>query len=254
MTRKPLAVQIYTLRNDLANDVPGTLQAVADIGYNGVELWFAKWPPADELKAILDDTGLQPAGAHVSFLELRDNLDAVIAYHRAVGNADLAIPFLSEDLRGTSEAWHERVVEFAQIGARCRDAGMRLSYHNHAMEFQEFVDGVEAHDFIFSQVDSNVLKAQLDTYFITSVGKDPVAYLERYSGRVPLLHVKELGTVDGRQDTVEVGRGVLNWPAILEAAESAGVEWYIVEQDRQTRPALESIAMSYEYLRGLGLG
>jgi len=254
MSGKPLAVQIYTLRKELAEDIPGTLQAVADIGYNGIELWFATWPPASELKAILDDTGLQPAGAHVSYLELRDNLDGLIAYHRAVGNTDLAIPFLSEDLRGSSQAWKARVAEFAEIGARCRDAGMRLSYHNHAMEFQELVDGVEAHDFIFSQVDSDVLKAQLDTYFITAVGKDPVAYLKRYSGRVPLLHVKELGMVDGRPDTVEVGQGVLDWPAILQAADGAGVEWYIVEQDRQARPALESIAMSYEYLKECGLG
>lgn len=254
MTGKQLAVQIYTLRKELADDVPGTLQAVADIGYDGIELWFANWPPAMELKAILDDTGLRPAGAHVAYLGLRDNLNAVINYHRSVGNRDLTIPFLAENLRGSADAWHARVVEFAEIGQRCRDAGMRLSYHNHAMEFQELVDGVEAHDFIFSEVDSDVLKAQLDTYFITAMGKDPVAYLRRYSGRVPLLHVKELGTVDGREDTVEVGQGVLDWPAILEVAEGAGVEWYIVEQDRQTRPALESIAMSYQYLRGLGLG
>jgi sugar phosphate isomerase/epimerase len=129
---------------------------------------------------------------------------------------------------------------------------MRLSYHNHAVEFEEFVDGVEAHDFILSEVGGDVLQAQLDTYFIAAVGKDPVEYIERYSGRVPLLHIKELGVVDGKQMTVEIGQGELDWDGILKAADGAGVEWTIVEQNCQVHPALESVAMSYAYLREHG--
>lgn len=252
MPGKALAVQLWTLRNEITEDLPGTLRRVAEIGYDGVELWFAQWPPPEELKAMLDDNGLVPAGAHVPYLELRDNLDAVIAYHHAVRNTDLAIPVLPEHLRGTSEAWRERVGEIAEIGSRCRDGGLRLSYHNHAIEFEEFVDGVEAHDFIFGEVSSDALQAQLDTYFIAAMDKDPVAYIQRYSGRVPLLHVKDLGYVDGRQATVEIGEGELDWDAILPAAETAGVEWTIVEQNCQVHPALESIAISYAFLKERG--
>ena len=250
----PLAVQLWTLRDEIAQDLPGTLQRVAEIGYEGIELWFGQWPAVDELVAILDDTGLRPVSAHVPYLELRDNLDAVIAYHRALGNGDLTIPIIPGDLRGTAEAWHRRVEEIARIGQRCREAGMRLSYHNHTVEFEEFVDGADAHDFIFSQVGSDVLQAQLDTYFIAAVGKDPVAYIGRYSGRVPLLHIKDLARVDGGTMTVEIGQGELDWDGILSAAEDAGVEWTIVEQNCEVHPALESIAMSYAYLKARGFG
>ena len=254
MSGKPLAVQLWTLRNEIAEDLAGTLRQAADIGYDGVELWFARWPPADELRAILEDTNLRPPGAHVPYVELRDNLNAVVTYHRAVGNRDLAIPIIPGELRGTAEAWRQRVGEIGRIGGRCREAGMRLSYHNHAVEFEEFVDGVEAHDFIFSQVGSDVLQAQLDTYFFAAVGKDPVEYIHRYSGRMPLLHVKDLARVHGRTMTVEIGRGELDWDGIFSAAENAGVEWTIVEQNCQVYPALESIAMSYVYLKERGFG
>jgi sugar phosphate isomerase/epimerase len=251
MSRKPAAVQLWTLRQEIAADLPAALRRVAEIGYQGVEAWFANWPPAEALKAALADSGLKVVGAHVPFVELRDGFDAVAAYHRALGNSDVAIPMIPEELRRGEDDWKLRVEEIAAIARRCKEAGLRLSYHNHAMEFEETVGGVDAHDYIFATVGSDLLKAELDTYFIKHVGKDPAEYIRRYAGRGPLLHLKD-ESKDPRFANTEVGSGTVDWDAVLSAAESAGVEWYIVEQNSQGMGALESIAVSYEFLRSRG--
>jgi sugar phosphate isomerase/epimerase len=248
MSRMPVAVQLWTLRDEIAKDLPGTLRQVAEIGYAGVELWFQEFPPVDELGKILEDCNLKAVSAHVPFVQLRDGFESVVHYHRALGNTDLAIPIIPEDLRKTEDDWKQRVEEIVAIARRCKDAGLRLSYHNHAVEFEETVDGIEAHDYIFSTVDADLLQAQLDTYFIAEVGKDPAAYIRRYSGRVPLLHIKEKSKTPERNKQAEIGHGVIDWDAVFAAAEEAGVEWYIVEQDWGVYPALESIKISFDYL------
>lgn len=253
MTKKPVAVQLWTVRREMASDLAGTLARIAETGYAGVELWFQEAPPVAELKAILDDTGLKAMGAHVPYLQLRDQFDAVAEYHAALGNTDLAIPIIPADLRQSAENWRKRVVEIAEIGRKARDAGFRLSYHNHSVELEEMVDGQEAHDFIFESVDADLLKAELDTFFFAEMGKDPVAYIRRYSGRAPLLHVKELSKTPEVSRSTELGQGVIDWDGVFAAAEDAGVEWYIVEQNCEQLPALESIRVNLDFLRSKGV-
>jgi hypothetical protein len=139
MSKKPVGVQLWTLRKEIAGDLAGTLAKVAEIGYAGVELWFPTWPDVAVLKAALKASGLRVAGAHVPFVDLRDRFDQVAAYHREIGNRDLVIPFLPQELRDSDAAWHQRIAEIGQIAVACRDAGFRLSYHNHAFEFTDRV-------------------------------------------------------------------------------------------------------------------
>jgi sugar phosphate isomerase/epimerase len=181
-------------------------------------------------------------------LDLRDDFDVVAAYHTALENKDLVIPVIPGDLRQTEDDWRERIDEIEAIAERCRAAGFRLSYHNHAIEFENYVDGDEVHDVIFRQVEAALLDVELDTYFVKTMGKDPVAYIERYPGRLPLLHAKEAPLPGSERSNPEVGQGSIDWPAIVEASEQAGVEWIIVEQNCTDRPALDSVAASYRYL------
>jgi len=252
MIKKPVAVQMWTVRKEMAEDLAGTLARIAEIGYAGVELWFPEFPPVVDLKALLVDTGLKAMGAHVPYLQLRDNFSAVAEYHQALGNTDLAIPIIPADLRQSSENWHKRIPEIAEIARKAKNAGFRFSYHNHAVEFQETVDGQEAHDVIFESIGADLLKAELDTFFIAQMDKDPVAYINRYSGRVPLLHLKEKSGTPEISEGTEIGQGVIDWDSVFAAAEAAGVEWYIVEQNCEGLPALESIRVSFEYLRSKG--
>ena len=252
MSTKPVAVQLWTLRQEIAEDLPGTLRQVADIGYAGIEAWFPTWPPAGELKSIAEDSGLEIISAHVPFLELRDGLAGVAEYHRQLGNTALAIPNIPADLRAGADDWKRRVEEIAGIAAGCKQAGLRLSYHNHAVEFEDSIDGVDVHDYIFANVPADLLAAQLDTFFIADVGRDPAGYIRRYAGRGPLLHIKDRSTNLDAANT-EIGRGTIDWDAVFAAADAAGVEWYIVEQNCQEYPALESIRMSYEYLSSCGV-
>jgi sugar phosphate isomerase/epimerase len=239
---------LWTLREEISTDLAGTLVRVAEIGYRGVELWFPTYPPADQLRAVLDEAGLQPIGAHVPYLDLRDDFDRVADYHQALGNGDLVIPVIPANLRRGEADWKERVIEIEAIARRCREAGFRFSYHNHGMELEETVDGARVHDTIFSSVPADLLKAEIDTYFYAVAGLDPAAAIRRYAGRVPLLHLKDRA-IPPAQGTVEIGQGTIDWDAVLAAADAAGVEWLTVEQNCQEHPPLESIRMSLEFLR-----
>jgi sugar phosphate isomerase/epimerase len=253
MNKKPVALQLWTVRNELAADVPGTLRRVAEIGYTGVELWFAQWPAAGDLKATLSACGLQAIGAHVAFLELRDNFPAVAEYHHTIGNTDVAIPMLPADLRQNEDDWRRRVDEIRQIAERCKAEGLRLSYHNHAMEFTDKVAGQEVHDYLFESIGPDLLQVELDTHFLSALGKDPAAYIRRYAGRLPLLHLKETATARQTGQNPELGQGIIDWDAVFAAADQAGVEWYIVEQNCQTHPALTSVRMNLDFLRSRGV-
>lgn len=253
MTKKPVAVQLWTLRDEIAEDLPGTLAKVSDIGYDGVELWFRTYPPVAELKQMLKDCDLVPISAHVPYLDLRDHLEDVAAYHKELGNTNLTIPIIPGELRQTPEDWKRRVSEIEVIAHRCKELGCQLGYHNHTVEFESQVDGVDAHDYIFANVAPDLLKVQLDTYFIAAVDKDPVAYIQRYSGRMPLLHLKEKSKTPERNQNAEIGSGVIDWDAVFSAAEDAGVAWYIVEQNCEVYPAIQSVRMSYDYLVSKGV-
>jgi sugar phosphate isomerase/epimerase len=160
---------------------------------------------------------------------------------------------LPQELRDSDAAWGQRIAEIGKIAVACHDAGFRLSYHNHAFEFTDRVGGHEAHDAIFASVSPDLLKAELDTFFIQDVGKDPAAYIRRYAGRLPLLHLKEKAKPSAGTQNAEVGDGIIDWDAVFAAAEGAGVEWYLVEQNCEAFPALQSIGMSLDFLRRRGV-
>jgi sugar phosphate isomerase/epimerase len=243
----PVALQPYTVRDELARDYLGTLSRIAEIGYQGVELGP---PPAgvsiDALKQHLERIGLRVIGAHAPLQQLTDELDALVAYLREVGGSYLALSHRF----GSRQDVLEAARQFNQIGGRCRERGVQFLYHNHNWEFTRF-DGEYAYDILLGATDPELVKMELDTYWVQRGGADPVAYLRRLHGRCPLLHVKDMEP-GAEQFFAEVGEGVLDWGAILKEAEAAGTEWLVVEQDRCRRPALESIAISYRNLQAMG--
>ena len=249
----PVGVQLWTLRQETAQDLPGTLQQVAKIGYQGCELWFQKWPSAKELKKVLADTGLKTSSAHVALTDLLADFNKLADYHREIGNSTLVVPFINNFDKLSADDWAKRVEEIRQVARLATAGGFRFLYHNHAFEFQLKVGDKEIHDLIFESIDPKLLQAEIDVFFVADVGRDPAAMLKKYTGRVKMVHLKEKSKPGEKAANTELGRGTIDWPSVFAAAEAAGVEWYLVEQNCENRSALESIRISFDYLKSQGI-
>ncbi|CAA9550550.1 MAG: Sugar or sugar phosphate isomerase/epimerase/dehydrotase [uncultured Thermomicrobiales bacterium] len=239
-----VALQAYTVREELAVDYLGTLTAIAEIGYEGVELGP---PPAEislvECKDHMTQIGLQVVGSHAGLQQLTDDLGAQVDYLHTMGGRYLGLSHRFASRQDVLEA----AKRFNEIGDACRDAGIQLLYHNHNWEFTKF-DGQVAYDLLLDATDPALVKMELDTYWVQRAGEDPVDYLNRLRGRCPLLHIKDMEAGE-EQFFAEVGEGVLDWDAIFQAADAAGTQWLVVEQDQCRRPVFESIAISYRNLQ-----
>ncbi|MBB6734273.1 sugar phosphate isomerase/epimerase family protein [Cohnella zeiphila] len=249
MKRFPIAVQPYTVREALSRDYVGTLEKIAAIGYKGIELG----PPPqgtmslDEQKALLDRLGLQVIGTHASFDNLDVDFEPLFDYLDRTGGRYVTVSMKFE----SRDDVLRKAERMSRIGERCRARGATFLYHNHDWEFQRY-DGDYALDLILRETDPELVKLELDTYWVRKGGEDPVAFMGKLAGRCPLLHIKDMEAGE-EQFFAEIGEGILDFPAIAEAAERIGTEWLVVEQDLCRRDPLDSLAISYRNLTKLGL-
>lgn len=252
MPHIPVGVQLYTLREDCAKDFGGTLRAVADQGYAGVELAGTYDLSVKELKMLLEENNLEVAGSHAPLEDLQTRLAEIADYNLRIGNTRIVCPYLPVEFREQGGDGYRRVAEILdEVGGKLRAQGLSLSYHNHSFEFGQEGDEYFL-DILFEATSPNHLLAELDTYWIQHGGADPVDYLLRYSGRTDLLHIKDMADDEARS-FAEVGAGILDWDAIFKAAEGAGVKWYLVEQDICPGPALDSTKKSFDFLASKGI-
>lgn len=250
MAKPIVALQLYTVRDEMAADYVGTLRKVAAMGYPAVQLGDYGGYSAQELKRILGDLNLKPIGSHVNLDSLEANADKEISYCLEVGTIDVVIPYLAAERRANKDGYLKLAESMNRVGARCQALGARLSYHNHAFEYEK-MDGQYALDILFANTNPELVKWEPDVYWIQFGHEDPASYIRKYAGRVPLIHLKDM--TDGQEPTwAEVGEGILDWPAIFSACEVAGAEAYIVEQDRCKGSSLDSSALSLGHLRDWG--
>ena len=251
MANIPVALQMYTVRDESAKDFVGTLRKVAEIGYAGVELAGTGGLSAKELKEVLDDLGLQRAGNHTGMDALRGDLQAAIEFNLEFGNPYVVLPSLPGEWREDGEGFRSACGPLNEVGAACKKNGLTFCYHNHSFEFQKF-DGKYGLDILYEGTDPELVKGEVDTYWVQHGGEDPAAYIRKYAGRCPLIHLKDMEDAPDRAFT-EVGNGILDFEAIFAASEAGGAEWYIVEQDTCKRPSLESARISFENLKKMGI-
>jgi len=247
MSRAPIALQMYTVRDDAARDFAGTLKAVSRIGYEGVELAGNGGLSAGALRTLLTDLNLRIAGSHVSLDQLENSLEAALDYHSELGCSHVVCPWLPESRRGSAQDYRRLGETLTRIGARVAERGMQLCYHNHAFELEQ-LEGKRALDILFETADPKLVQVELDTYWVEFGGASAVDYLRHFAGRVPLVHLKDMAG-DGTRTFAELGQGIMDWSAVLAACREAGARWLIVEQDQCQRPPLESARISLEYLR-----
>ncbi|HVK02296.1 MAG TPA: sugar phosphate isomerase/epimerase [Armatimonadaceae bacterium] len=252
--KPPVALQMYTVRDDASRDFPGTLARIARIGYAAVELGGYPGRDPAEVRRLLDENGLAAAGAHSGIDVLENALPEAIAYVHALGTSFLTCPYLPEERRRTIDDYRAVGRVLRAAGERAADEGVTLSYHHHAFEFEtRGEDGQYGLDALLDAAGPSV-GLELDTFWVAKGGEDPAAYLRRYAGRVHLVHLKDM-TAGVERTFAEVGEGTLDWPAIFAAAEAPGgaVRYYIVEQDHcYGRTPLESAAVSFDHLRAWG--
>lgn len=244
-----IALQTYTVRDEMRADFKGTLRKVAEMGYPAVQLSGTGGMSIAEAKQFVDSLGLRVFGGHFGIEQLEKDLASVLDLARGLGMEYIIVPWMPEELRRDAEGWISVAKRMNAIGKKVVAEGFVFCYHNHSFEFQKF-DGKYGLDLFYENCDPELVQAELDTYWVKHGGEDPAEYIRKYSGRVPLLHLKDMAE-DG--SFAEVGHGILDWEDIFEAAEEGGVKWMAVEQDVCKHPPLESAKMSLEFLKSKGL-
>ncbi len=254
---------LYTLRDAMSEDPKGVLKQVADIGYQYIEAAgyrdgkFYGMEPA-EFKSYLDEIGLTPLSSHHGDVTL-DNADEMIAAAKAAGFTYFVIPIppmghfkvdpgtgamtMSEDLETVTDIINT-------IGKKCAAAGLKCLYHNHDFEFMENANGIVPMDYFLENTDPEQVNFQMDLYWVTKAGADPVAYFEKAPGRFKIWHVKDM---DEQGRFAPVGTGSIDFSRILAQKELSGMEYYFVEQDRTfDQTPMEAVAISHQALGEIG--
>ena len=251
MATIPLALQLYTVRDQASQDFEGTLNQVAEIGYDGVEIaGVTGGMDAPDLKMLLDDLGLKVCGSHTGLEQLESDLTSVVEFNRTLQNPYVVVPFLGEHRRKDGQGWLDTAQAMNAVGTQLKAEGLQLCYHNHSFEFQEF-GGKYGLDLLYDNTNPDTVMAELDTYWVQHGKQDPVAYLQKLSGRVPLVHLKDM-TAGEKPTFAEVGSGIMDFDAIVKAAEGAGTKWFIVEQDTCPGNPMDSARASFRNIKERG--
>ncbi len=242
-----IGVQLYTVRDAMKEDFDGTLAKVAAVGYREVEFagYFDRSPK--DVKASLDRVGLVSPSAHFNNAYLGDQWPGVLESANIIGQQYIVCSSVDEKTRQGPGGWPRIAEMFNHAGEAARKAGIQFGYHNHSFEFTP-VDGKLPYDILLHSTDPNLVKMEMDLYWIVNAGADPLAYFNRYPGRFPLVHVK--GRAKNGDMTEVKADNSIDWKALFAQSEKAGIKHYFVEQDKSDSP-FDSIRTSFSYLHEL---
>jgi len=275
MKKFPIALQVYSVRDDAAADFRGTMEKVKAMGYDGVELAGLYGLSPAEISAVLKEVGLVAISAHVPYAEIIADMQKAIDNYKEIGCTYMAVPYLQENERPGTEGYAAVYENIKKFGALCYANNVTLLYHNHDFEFTKLEDGRYALDYMYETIPSTDLQTELDTCWVKVAGEDPAAYIRKYANRCPIIHLKDFSLIGEKPEQMyeligieseakkvargtfefkPVGYGMQNIPEILEAADESGALWLVVEQDQsKDEPALVAVEKSIKYLKGLGL-
>ena len=269
----PVALQLYTVRDEMQADFEGTIRKVKALGYDGVEFAGLFDKSAAEIKALCDEVGLVPISAHVPLDDMVADPEGVLSVYAEIGCKYVVVPYLTEERRPGTDGWEKTIADIRVCCEKAKALGMTMLYHNHDFEFAK-IDGKYALDILYEAIPADLLQTELDTCWVNVGGEEPAPYVLKYSGRAPVVHLKdfimkgkggklyELIGIDDEDETAEedafsfmpVGSGCQDLPAILDASVKAGAGWVVVEQDRPAKghTPLQSAEIGRENLKKLG--
>ena len=265
-----VGLQLFTVRNEMKENLYATLKQVKAVGYDGVEFAGLFNHTPEEIRDICKDLGLDPISAHVPYADMLADPEGVLGAYKTIGCKFVVVPYLDKKEFTTVENVMVIIKNIEMLCGVAKKMGMTMLYHNHDFEFIK-LEGKYVLDLIYDSIPADLLKTEIDTCWVNVGGENPAEYLLKYQDRSPIVHLKdfygeksenmyELIGIENkapvRPSNFEfrpVGSGMQNFPTILESAKKVGAEWVIVEQDKPSLglTPMESIAKSFEYVSSI---
>jgi sugar phosphate isomerase/epimerase len=263
-----IGLQLYTVRDLIDQDLKGTLQKIAAMGYKDLEsvgnakgTYYGLKPK--EFTSMVEDMGMKLRSSHAlpggqtkkeadlpaTILTLKNNTQQLVDMAAETGQEYLVCSYLFPSEHSSFDHLKKSMAIINQAGEACKKAGIGFAFHNHEDLFETF-DGKKVHEIFTAELDQNAVQYELDLYWATKAGQDPIEFFEKYPGRFPLWHVKDMAKTADKNFT-EVGNGSIDFKRIFAQAQKAGMKYYFVEQDQTPGNALDSIAISYKNLSQL---
>ena len=247
-----IGLQMYTVRDQLQKDFDATVEQIAKIGYKNLEFagYYNRTP--EQVRALLDRVGAVSRSAHIGAPLMRQDAAAQIRSAKTIGQEYITLPSYNWGREGLA-GWRKGIAEFNQWGAMCRDAGIKLAYHNHANEFAP-LEGTTGYDVLIKEVDPKLVDFELDLYWAKFADQDPVALFAKYPGRFAMWHVKDMSVAGTQKGMTPVGKGTIDFKTIFARARESGMKYFFVEHDTAGQypgGSLASVQASYDYLRQL---
>ena len=251
----PVGVQLYTVREQAEQDLNAVLAHISMIGYKEVETyWNVYTHPAKKLQSMIVDNGMSVPSGHFDY----DGLESKLDYAKELGVQYVVCPMLPKDMWTSADGFKKAAAQFNKWGEQVNKMGMQFGFHNHNYEFQKF-GNTTGFDILTQNTDAKLVCLEMDCYWITQAGQDPVAMLKKFGSRIQLLHLKDrqsgfpttqmLGP--DAEHITEVGSGTIDWKAVIETGQQTGVKHFFVERDNGSTPPFESLRISYNYLSKL---
>ena len=247
-----IGLQMYTVRDQLQKDFDATVEQIAKIGYRNLEFagYYNRTP--EQVRALLDRVGAVSSSAHIGAPLMRQDAAAQIRSAKTIGQEYITLPSYNFGREGLA-GWRKGVAEFNQWGAMCRDAGIKLAYHNHAAEFAP-LEGTTGYDVLVKEVDPALVDFELDLYWAKFADQDPIALFAKYPGRFAMWHVKDMSVTGTQKGMTPVGKGTIDFKTIFARARESGMKYFFVEHDNAAQyqgGSLASVQASYDFLRQL---
>lgn len=261
-----IGLQLYTVRNQIVKDPDGTLAKVAEIGYNSVEAMgygngkFFGLTPA-QLSAMIKKHGLKSPSGHYGMMNflLKDDMNDLkdnIAAAATMGHEYIVIPFLTDNMRTSLGDYKKLAAKFNVAATEAKKSGLKLAYHNHDFEFKDWGGGQTGFDVLLKETDPSLVFFEMDIYWVTRAGHNPIQIIKSNPGRIRMWHLKDMSQkepasydVGGNQYFAEVGAGIVNFKEIFRYKKESGMKYFFVEQDQTSEPVFDAIAKSYKYVK-----
>jgi sugar phosphate isomerase/epimerase len=244
-----LAMQLYTMRDPAKKDLKDTLKKVREIGYEYVQWSGMPGMPFDQILAALDEAGLKAMACHCGVEPFETDFENYSNSWKSIGAVNVGPGGMMGDCRDTLKDWLRGVKRLDAVGAKLSAKGMRLTYHNHASEFEKYPDDPRTkEDILLQESDPKNLFAELDVAWAHIGGVDPAAFLRANKGRCPTIHAKDVAPAKAKSKFTPLGQGILDWDDLVAAGIETGVEWFIYEQDNGVGSPFDWAAESFEFM------
>lgn len=244
-----IGIQLYTVRRDLEKDFDGTLAEVAAVGFTEVEIFNLYGRTPKYVRTALARHGLTAPSMHVSLAQIEKDFGKTLDAAEELGVHWVVCGWLDPNERASLDDYKKHISTFNHAGAEAKRASLQFAFHNHDFEFVP-LSGVVPYDLLLEKTDASLVQMEMDLYWITKGGRDPLEYFRKYPGRFPLVHVKDMDRTPAKGFT-EVGKGIVDFRRVFAQAELGGIRDYYYEQDETPGPAIESARESYLYLKKL---